>query len=82
MGQTLTADTSGISDPDGLTGVSFTYQWLADDAEISGATGSTYKVRAEDAGKTIRVRVDFTDDGGNSESLTSAPTAEVVVGGL
>ena len=33
-------------------------------------------------GKTIRVRVDFTDDEGNSESLTSAPTAVVVAGGL
>ena len=82
VGQTLTADTSGISDPDGLTGVSYSYQWLADDAEIAGATSSTYKVRAEDVGKAIRVRVDFTDDEGNRESLTSVPTAEVVAGGL
>ena len=27
VGQTLTADTSGIADADGLAGVSFNYQW-------------------------------------------------------
>ena len=27
-GETLTADTSGISDAGGLTGASFSYQWL------------------------------------------------------
>ena len=32
--------------------------------------------------ETIKVRVDFTDDKGNSQSLTSAPTAAVVAGGL
>ena len=42
VGETLTADTSGIADADGLTGASFSYQWLADDTDISGATGSTY----------------------------------------
>ena len=82
VGQTLTADTSGISDADGLTNVSYSYQWLADNTEIVGATSSTYKVRVEDNGKTIKVRVDFTDNEGFSESLTSEPTAQVVTGGL
>ena len=77
VGQTLTADTSGISDPDGLTGVTWSYQWLADDVEIAGATGETYEVRAEDVGKTIKVRVLFLDDMRNREQLTSAPTAAV-----
>ena len=77
VGQTLEVDTQGISDADGLTEVSYSYQWLADDAEIDGATGSTYKVRAEDEGKAIKVRVDFTDDKGNPESLTSEPTEPV-----
>ena len=40
MGQTLTADTSGISDADGLTDVTYSCQWLADDTEIDGATSS------------------------------------------
>ena len=62
--------------------MSFTYQWLADGAEIVGETNNTYVVRVADVGKAIKVRVDFTDDEGYSVSLTSAPTAAVVVGGL
>ena len=38
VGETLTADTSGIADADGLSNVQYEYQWLADDADISGAT--------------------------------------------
>ena len=75
VGETLTANTSGISDSDGLTNVTFTYQWLADDADIAGATGSTYTLVAADAGKAIKVQVSFTDDAGNTESLTSVVTA-------
>ena len=82
VGQTLTAGTSGISDEDGLDNVSYSYQWLADDTEINGATSSTYTVQASDNGKVIKVRVTFTDDGGNEETLTSAGTAAVVIGGL
>ena len=77
VGETLTADTSDVSDSDGLTNAVFSYQWLADDAEIAGATNSTYTLQASDNGKTIRVKVSFTDDSGNSESLTSVATADV-----
>ena len=77
VGETLTASTSGISDSDGLTSATFTYQWLADDASISGATGSTYTLVAADSGKAIKVQVSFTDDRGNTESLTSVVTAAV-----
>ena len=73
-GEALTASTSGISDADGLVNASFTYQWLADDTEINGATGSSYVVATADEGKSIKVRVSFTDDAGNAESLTSAAT--------
>ena len=72
VGEMLTATTTGISDSDGLSGATFTYQWLADDADISGATGSTYTVTATDAGKAFTVRVAFTDDAGHEESLTSS----------
>ena len=82
VGQTLTASTTGISDADGLTNVTYSYQWLADDTEIDGATNSTYTVQASDNGKVIKVRVTFTDDAGNDESLTSAGTSAVVLGGL
>ena len=78
VGQTLTADTSGIADEDGLDNVTFSYQWLADDTNIQGATGSSYTLTGDDKGKTIKVRVSFTDDANNEESLPSAATDAVV----
>ena len=80
VGETLTADTTGISDADGLDNADFDYQWLADDTAIAGATSSTYTLVAADEGRAIRVRVSFTDDGGHSESLTSGPTGAVTAG--
>ena len=81
VAQTLTANTSGISDADGLANAAFSYQWLSSgDAEIDGATGSTYVLVGSDAGKTIKVRVTFTDDAGNDETLTSVATAAVADG--
>ena len=77
VGETLTADTSGIADADGLTNVTFSYQWLADDTDIAVATASTYPLVSDDEGKTLKVRVSFADDEGNDESLTSAATAAV-----
>ena len=77
VGETLTADTSGIADADGLDNVSFSYQWIADDSDIAGATGSTYTLAAADEGKVVKVRVSFTDDAGNAESLTSGATDAV-----
>ena len=77
VGETLTADTSGIADEDGLTNVWYSYQWIADDADIEGATNSTYTLAAADEDKAIKVEVSFTDDGGNEETLTSAATAAV-----
>ena len=81
VGETLTADTSGIADTDGLDNVSFSYQWLSSrDTVIPGATGSTYTLVSTDLGKIIKVKVTFTDDEGNEESLTSAATAAVAGG--
>ena len=79
-GQTLSADTTGITDDDGLNDVVFHYQWLADDSEIVGATGSTYTLTSDDEGKAITVRVDFTDDASNEETLTSAPNVVTSAG--
>ena len=81
VGQTLTAGTTAIMDADGLTNVSYTYQWIRVDGgtetNISGATASTYTLVAADQGKTIKVRVSFTDDASNAETLTSTATAVV-----
>ena len=77
VGETLTAETIGIADADGLDNAVFSYQWLADDADISGTTGKTYALTEADEGKTVKVQVSFTDDAGNEETLTSAATDAV-----
>ena len=81
VGQTLTADTTGITDADGLTSPTYTYQWIRVDngteADITDADSSTYILVDADADKTIKVRVTFEDDDGNTETLTSAATAAV-----
>ncbi len=81
VGETLTADTSGIADADGLSGAAYSYQWLADDVAIQGATGSSHTSADSDEGKAIRVKVSFTDDAGNPESLTSVATNDVTSAG-
>ena len=82
IGHTLTASTAAISDPDGLARVSYSYQWIRVDGgtgtDIMDATGSTYVPVAGDAGKTLKVRVSFTDDAGSEESLTSVATAPLL----
>ena len=82
VGETLTADVSDIDDQDGLENVTFSYQWVREDGttetDIQGETASTYTLTEDDQGKTIKVRVSFTDGGGHEESLTSAATAAVV----
>ena len=79
VGSTLKVDTSEITDKDGLDDVSHTYQWIRNDgdndSDILGATSSTYALVDADEGKTIKVKVSFTDDAGNEEALTSEPTA-------
>ena len=75
--QTLTADTSSITDEDGLTNVAYRYQWIAGGSDIAGAAGSTYTLTSSEQGKTIQVRVTFTDDRNNAEALTSIATAAV-----
>ena len=67
-GRRWAADTSGIADADGLANAAFSYQWLAGDSDISGATGSAYTLADADEGKIVKVRVSFTDDGGNDEN--------------
>ncbi len=77
IGETLTAETGGIEDPDGLTPpVSYTYQWARVDADgasnpedIAGATSQTHDLGEDDLGRRVRVTVRFNDDDGNPEAL-------------
>ena len=79
VGVALTAETSGITDPDGLTSPTFTYQWIRVDADgaanatdIPNATDATYTPVAADRGRKLKVRVTFADDNRHTETLTSA----------
>ena len=84
VGQPLAVDLTGIEDADGLTNASYSYQWvrvdadgMSNEADITDATNATYTLVYADLGKTLKVRVTFDDDGGNTETLTSAATATV-----
>ena len=71
-----------IEDEDGMENATLSYQWVSNDGstdtDIPGATGRTYTLQPSDVGKAIKVRVSFTDDAGNPESVTSEATVEVV----
>ena len=75
QGQTLTADTSTLSDADGLGTLS--YQWKADGTDINGATSSSYTLRQEDVSKIVTVVINYTDNEGTPESILSLGTNSV-----
>ncbi len=77
LGQILTADTSGISDADGLGAGGFSYQWQSDDTDIVGATSSMYTLTQTEVGKVIKVVVSYVDGLGTLENVPSAGTAQV-----
>ena len=74
-GQTLTVDTSDLSDADGPGSLS--YQWLRDGSDINGATSLTYVLTQADVGNGVSVKVSYTDDGGTAESVTSSGTTSI-----
>ena len=82
VGEELTASAAAIADADGTDNAAFAWQWLAHDGTvetpIAGATGESWTPAAAEAGRTVRVRVTFTDDKGNEETLVSAATEAVV----
>ena len=83
VGEDLAASVSGISDGNGLTSPTYSYQWLRANtaagtgSEISGARSTTYRLVEADQGKYVRVRVSFQDDDGNAETATSDATGSV-----
>ena len=70
--------TATVSDADGLSGVTITYQWQSTStpgtasswSDISGATSSTYTLTQSEVGKYVRVTVSYTDAQGGTESHT------------
>ena len=78
VGATLRVETGDIGDLDGVDPATFAYRWIRiegpSETEISGATGETYTLTRDDAGKRVRVKVSFTDlgdGGGNPEERAS-----------
>lgn len=79
--QTLTADTSGLSDADGLG--TLNYQWKK---TIAGVTTDIILQQNQnflpltqaEVGAQISVTVSYTDGGGTTESVTSAATSAVI----
>ena len=75
LGQTLSANTSSLVDPDGLGSLS--YQWSADGLNISGATGATYTLTQAEVGKRISVDVSYIDGSKTTEIVRSIATSTV-----
>ncbi len=82
-GVEVVAIVTSIADADGLTAPNFTFQWQqsvnagATWTDIVGADGPGFTPTQAQVGLIIRVRVQFTDDGGNLETLFSAPSGGV-----
>jgi hypothetical protein len=76
--QVLTADTSALTDDDGLG--TLHYQWQRDTGSGWGTVGadqSTYTLGDADVGGVVRVLVSYTDSRGTFEVVTSAATAAI-----
>lgn len=73
--ETLTANTSGLDDPDGMGELS--YQWLANDVPIEGETQNCLTLTQAMVGQRISVQVSYTDAYGAIETVISEASAPV-----
>ena len=71
----------GVMDPNGLYNAAYAYQWIrvdgATETEITDANTTAYTVQSADVGKTLKVRVSFSDDAGYPEALLSPATPTI-----
>ena len=67
--ETIFVHMNDLEDINGITDVTFEYQWFADDVEIEGANNPSYKITDQDIETTIGVRVTYTDNGGFKNSI-------------
>ena len=85
--EALSASAAGISDADGLVGVTFGFQWQQSAAggaapftNIAGATGASFTPAQAQVNRALRATVSFVDNHGTPEAVVSLPTG--VVGDL
>ena len=84
VGEELTAATSDIADVDGMPSGAdaFTFQWVrvdgTDETDIADATSDTYVLTADDLGKTVKVKVSFTDERGTAEGPLASDASSPV----
>ena len=76
-GEVVTADSSGVSDEDGIDMSTATYQWYSGSAAVAGATASTYTLANSDTGQAMQVSMTYDDDSGRSTTVLSAASAAV-----
>ena len=69
-GTTLSLGLTNVMDDDGRPDT-FTYQWIRAGVDIPNATADEYMLTAADVGQPFRVRVSFTDQLGNEETVES-----------
>ena len=75
MGATLTANTTLLSDLDGLGALS--YQWLRSGLAVDGATDPSFTLSDLDIGEIFSVRVNYTDGFGETETVMSSQSSFV-----
>jgi cyclophilin family peptidyl-prolyl cis-trans isomerase len=71
-------DANGI--PASNASGSVRYQWRLNGAAIAGATESTYRIAAADAGGRLSVSAVYTDLGGTQEFVASVPSSAIQPG--
>lgn len=75
VGRTLTAENG-----EWTNAPTFTYQWLADGTDITGATSRTYLLTAGEEGKVVSVEVTARRDGFEPVTMETDPTNPVAKG--
>ena len=75
QGETLTADTSAVSDEDGVGTIN--YQWYRDGELITGEASSELTLTQADVGSAISADISYVDGSGATETFQSASTAAV-----
>ena len=74
-GGTLTVNTDAVSDLDGLTSPEFSHNWYVDG--ILKSQANEFVLTQEEVGKSIQVSVNFKDDTGAEETITSEASEPV-----